>query len=368
MKLLFVIDSLGSGGAQRQMVNLACSLKMRGHHVELFTYHPGGHYRSYLDDHGVFVHFFPKGSRFSLTPILDLGTLLRRQYFDIVLAFMDTPNFYVEIASIGLKRTKVIVSERCMYPPGRLPFALRLLQECHRLADAITVNSHHQRERMVREFPWMNNRIKAIYNGYDLTAFRPSNILAVSTPQLSLLAISSVSFKKNSLSLAKALVICRDEYHLKVHVDWIGSLEVSGEGTSPMRQTNALLEQAGLTDWWTWLGERVDIPEQLANHDALIHPSYIEGLPNVVCEALACGRPVLASNVCDHPILIQDGVSGLLFDPTSPQDIAQAIFRFSRKDQSARDSMGVKAREYAEKILSVDRYTDDYECLFKSLI
>jgi glycosyltransferase involved in cell wall biosynthesis len=368
MNVQLVIDSLGSGGAQRQMVNLARGLKSRGHHVSLFTYYSEDHYRPLLEEVGIPVHLHLKPSRYSPAPLLALRRVCRDERPDVVLSFLDTPNFYVEMATIGLRRARVVVSERFMYPPGGLSLGLRLLQECHRLADAITVNSRHQRVRMERSFPWMAKKLHTIYNGVDLDAFRPEDGPRTAGGTLSLLAISSVSFKKNSLNLAKALGICRDQYHVDVHLDWIGTRQVSREGTRPAEQTSAFLREHGLADNWSWLGERTDIAAMLASHDALIHPSYFEGLSNVLCEGLSCGRPILASRVCDNPVLVEDGVTGLLFAPDSPDDIARAILAFSQKEPFERAAMGRAARDFAEKHLSLERYVSDYEDLLGSLM
>lgn len=368
MNLIFVIDNLGSGGAQRQMVTLAQGLKARGHQVEFFIYYLDDHYRLLLDEADIPVHLHQKSSRFSVAPLFALRRLISKNNFDLVLSFLDTPNFYAEIACIGLGKTKLVVSERFMYPTGPLPLKLRLFQECHRLADFITVNSHHQRERMVQEYPWMKEKVQTIYNGYDLNNFSPFETAKRDDDKLTLLAISSVALKKNSLNLARALGICREKYQLDVYVDWIGTHQISGEGTCAAQQTSDYLREARLSKNWNWLGERTDIPQMLANHDALIHPSYFEGLPNVVCEALACGRPVLASNVCDHPRLVQEGITGYLFDPDSAAEIARSIFTFSRLGASARKAMGSAARTFAEKNLSLKRYSDEYETLFRSII
>jgi glycosyltransferase involved in cell wall biosynthesis len=367
MNLLFVIDNLGSGGAQRQMVNLSRSLVTRGHHVEFFTYYPSDHYRSLLDEAGIKVHLHQKTSRFSPAPLSALRDLIQQRRFDIILSFLDTPNFYAEIARIGHGETKLVVSERFMYPPGKLPMGLRLLQQCHRLADAITVNSHHQRVRMIQEFPWMERNIRTIYNGFDLDTFHPTPIVSRGEETLRLLAISSVAYKKNSLNLAKALFISREKYKVDVHIDWIGTHQISGEGTRVVEQTTDYLKSTAMIKYWNWLGERHDIPQMLSSHDALIHPSFFEGLPNVVCEALACGRPTLASNVCDHPMLVQDGVTGYLFDPNSAEDIARSIHAFSSLPASSRAEMGKKARLFAEANLSLNRYVQAYEDLFVSL-
>jgi len=72
MKLLFVIDNLGSGGAQRQMINLARELKTRGHHVEFFVYYPHDHYLPLLDEVGIPVHFHLKTFRYSIAPLFEV--------------------------------------------------------------------------------------------------------------------------------------------------------------------------------------------------------------------------------------------------------------------------------------------------------
>jgi glycosyltransferase involved in cell wall biosynthesis len=116
------------------------------------------------------------------------------------------------------------------------------------------------------------------------------------------------------------------------------------------------------------LGERTDVPELLSNHHALILGSFYEGLPNAICEALASGRPVLASDIGDHPILIQNNKTGFLFDPNKPEDIAECIYKFTQLSQKELTAMGHKARQFAEKHLSTDVGVTAYENLFKQLI
>lgn len=347
---------------------MALGLHDRSYQVEFFTYFPENHYQVKLDEAGIPVHTHQKKYRYSLSPIKALRSLIQNQDFDIVVSFLDTPNIYNEIACLGLLPIKTVVSERFMYPPGKLTTKFRLLQQFHRLADAITVNSHHQRVRMEREFPWMAKKLNTIYNGYDLDSFKPELIKSTRFEKLSLLAISSVAYKKNSINLAKALVICLNNLDIEVTVDWVGVNFVAGEGNRPKEETDIFLANHGISHLWRWLGERTDIQKLLVNHDALIHPSFFEGLPNVVCEALACGKPVLVSDVCDHSLLVQEGVSGHLFNPESPEDIARAIHQFSCKTPQQQTEMGSAARKFAENNLSLNRYIHEYEELFGSLL
>ena len=74
------------------------------------------------------------------------------------------------------------------------------------------------------------------------------------------------------------------------------------------------------------------------NHEADIFclPSLYEGYPNVICEAMACGLPVVCSNVCDNPLIVENGVGGFLFNPISEENIANALelmINLSKKDK-----------------------------------
>jgi glycosyltransferase involved in cell wall biosynthesis len=368
MQLLFVIDYLGSGGAQRQMVNLAFELLRRGHTIELFVYyHEHDHFGGLLDEAGILIHSCPKRGRFSLAPMLGLRRLVRERHYDAMLAFLPTPSLYAEMAHIRVRGMPLVVSERFMYTSESLPLATWVLQQVHRLADHVTVNSHHQRERMERMFPWMRGRLTTIYNGVDLTKFAPQWDSNGYSGRLRLLVLSSVVPKKNVAGLARALARYRELYGDMCTVAWAGRVTSDTVSQQEYAEANRLLAEQGLRDRWEWLGERKDIPELLGSHDALIHPSFYEGLPNAICEALACGRPVLASAVCDHPRLIQEGITGFLFDPTKADDIAHAIYKCHLLSKEERVRMGRKARQYAESELSLDNCSRRYEALLSRL-
>ena len=369
MHLLFIIDNLGSGGAQRQMVNLALSLQRRDHEVEFFLYYPQyEHFAPGLREAGIRIHSFKKTWRFSVRVVPALRQLLKRGGYNAALSFLGTPSFYAEIAKIGLRRVPLVVSERFMYTGRSLNVNRWILQQAHRIADYITVNSHHQRERMEDKFPWMRRKICTIYNGVDLDYFSPPAIYSVESREaLNLLVLSSVVPKKNPKGLVMALSKYRYRYGAFCTIRWAGKVGHDESSQKIFQETNQLIKKLGLEAHWYWLGERKDIPDLLRSCDALIHPSFFEGLPNAVCEALACGRPVLASNLGDHSIMIKDGISGFLLNPWDPEDIAGAIHKFNVLSIEARNEMGRKARLFAESELSLEEFTEKYEALFTQL-
>ena len=154
LRILLVIDSLGSGGAQRQIVWLAIGLSQRGHDVSLFNYNPDlDHFRPELEAQGVEIYDSEKKYRFDFGPAFRLRNLIVSKLFDAVVSFLDTPNLYAIVAAIGIKRTQVLVSERYTFTGDRLNFRTWCIYQSYRLAEAVTVNSLHQRDHILRKFP-----------------------------------------------------------------------------------------------------------------------------------------------------------------------------------------------------------------------
>lgn len=361
MKLLCVIDNLSTGGAQRQILNLAIGLHHRGHNVSMYCYAPGALLAHYLEREGLHVHVQLKKSRFSLDVIQGLRHYIDQGQYEAVVSFLNTPNFYA-ILSSRLSRTRpaVIVSERFCDMPGNPNSVELAVRQLYRLSNKIVVNSHHQRMNFLRRYPWMEKRVVTIYNGYDLQEFRPL-LREPENAELKILVVASVSRYKNGLCLVRALDILRREHDLRPRVSWAGQRMRSGDRGNYLRAMEEEIQRSGLSQQWEWLDQRTDIAALLGQHDVLVHPSYGEGLPNVVCEAMACGRPVILSNTLDHPKLVTDGVNGYLFDWRDPDDLARKIKKFINQSKIERHAMGDMGRAFAEKNLSLERYVSDYE-------
>jgi glycosyltransferase involved in cell wall biosynthesis len=240
----------------------------------------------------------------------------------------------------------------------------RLLRQAHRFTTAVVTNSNTQAMWLSKNFPFLRSRLRVIYNGVDLDQFHPNPDRTFMPPfRCRLLGIGRISRQKNIPNLIRALGICAKQYAVDVHISWIGKVESKKEMELAMEMLNK--NQVG--DKWTWLGERRDIAELMNRSDAVILPSLWEGLPNVVCEAMACGLPVLCSSVSDLSQMIEDGVQGFLLDPNDPQQMAQAIWRFASLNEHQRHAMGLSGRHFAEKELGLERFVDQYEQLLFSV-
>ncbi|MEG3057225.1 MAG: glycosyltransferase family 4 protein [Methanoculleus sp.] len=101
-------------------------------------------------------------------------------------------------------------------------------------------------------------------------------------------------------------------------------------GDGPLRESiEASLQEGGVTSLVNFPGwiSHDDLPEYLNQLQLLVLPSYTEGLPNIMLEAMACGTPVLATPVGAIPDIIVDGVTGFLMEGNSPNQIAENVIR-----------------------------------------
>lgn len=365
MKILFVIDHFGPGGAQRQMVSLALGLVERGHEVEFFNYHPEyKFFRHELEETEITIHDYPKSKKgFSLNVLLALKKLLAFKNFDVSLAFLDSPSIYLLFAGIG-SRSKLIVSDRSSHMRFN-KYSYTIKRQLFHLADAVVANSWTQANWLVREAKLYRKKVYTIYNGYDPDRFGFFPNLLEDKKNLKLIGIGRINPVKNFENLIKALEIFHAAH------GWCPALTWVGRSDSPEYEERIyqLLEKTPhVKNAWTWAGQRNNITELLAHHHALILPSLYEGLPNVVCEAMIAGKPVLVSNVCDNPLLVKDGERGFLFDPNYPQEIVQKIEKLSALHKTKWQQMSLKAHQYAKSNLNLHKMVSDYESLFLNLI
>jgi glycosyltransferase involved in cell wall biosynthesis len=368
MKILCVIDTLGSGGAQRQMVNLACGLKANGHDIEMFVYFPQfTFFRPELESAQIPVYDVKKGRGFSFKVLRYLSELFRKQKYDAVISFLNVPSFYAELAKLLVcSKTPLISGERSNSYGGLSRFQARLFRWSHCLASAVVANSQTHTE-WLRRHSWLRNKCHTIYNGYCLSQIpEPSSPRNRSPHQY--LVVGRVQKVKNGLRLIDALALYAKKHHSSPIIRWAGRQETDNESLQYRRDMeNRLKVYPEVAEKWEWLGERNDIPQLLANCDALIHVSLYEGLPNVVCEAFIAARPVIVSNVCDHAILVDDPDRGFLCDPESPESICGAIEKYEAQTEQLKSQQGTNARKYAEKNLSIEKMVAAYETIIVQL-
>ena len=381
-RVVFVANGLPAGGVERDIMNLAAGLERRCWRVEVLKYAPEDFFAADLAAAGVPVADVHARSRLGL--IFAMRRAIRRRRPDVVVAFDWGPNKLAVLAGLPRREFAVIVSERSLDASGRSMKRRRLHYALHLLADAVVTNSYAQQGRMMERAPYLEKRIRVIVNGVDLERFSPRSDdgrRPAGADRLRMLVPSRIREEKNPVGLLEAMdIVRRERPSLRLTIDWYGDPVAAEEGRAPAwelrsrrrsaeydRRLRQAIAERGLQDRFRLHPAARDVTPLYRAADAVCLPSFFEGTSNVVCEAMACGVPLLVSRVGDNPRLVRDGCNGLLFDPESPRDIADAILRFADTPAGGRSRMGTESRRIAEATLSEGVFVDRYVTLMDSI-
>jgi len=351
------------------MVELACALKQRGHTVEFFVYFPQyDFFRSRIEAAGITIHSYRKGRGFSFVVIWKLIALMRGRNFDLVLAFLNIPTIYAELARSIARKPILVVSERCSHHDDRSVVAANFRRMLHQAADSVVSNSKTH-AAWLRNKWWLSGKVSSIYNGFNLEWFRPVKPRPSRPEKIRLLGVGRICPQKNLITLIEGLHLFHERNGYAPGVSWVGKRDVDADGQRYGNRVLDTLERyPEVKGAWHWLGEQRDMALILSKHHAFVHPSRYEGLPNAVCEALAAGMPVLVSDVCDHSLLVENGKRGFLFDPENPESIAAALQKLMELTLGDWTAFSVEARMFAASHLGLDAMVCAYETLFVGLV
>ena len=121
-----------------------------------------------------------------------------------------------------------------------------------------------------------------------------------------------------------------------------------------------LIESYVVAEGGQYLGVSSDVHDLLNDYHAVVLPSYHEGMSNVLLEAAATGRPVLASNIPGCRETFDEGISGFGFEPRSVDSLVQAIERFIALPHEQKAAMGLAGRKKMEREFDRQIVVDAY--------
>lgn len=358
-RILCLIDSLGLGGAQRQIIGLVSQLREAGYAADLAVYHDRDFYAPLLASLQIeVIKLQTSGSRWS--KLMAVKNLIKEQKYDVVITYMTGPNVIGSLLKwMGLS-FRLIVSDRTT----RLKRTFRddLIYAICRRADYIVPNSYSQANFIKQHYPRLAHKVCTITNFTD-QSFTPAEPPQDRRP-IELLGAGRLSWEKNLLTLVRAMRLLKDR-GVSVRLTWYGDTCRMNGSDECKQQVEALINELGLQKEVLLFPATKQLIAAYHACDALCLPSFSEGFPNVICEAMSCGKPILCSDVCDNPHIVDDGYNGLLFSPEKVELIADAIERFCSLTHAERLQMGARSRVLAEQRFSAKRFVERYIALIE---
>jgi glycosyltransferase involved in cell wall biosynthesis len=375
LRVDLVIDNLGSGGAQRQVVELARTLRGTfGVDARIVAYR-------HVSSRDVDVH----GARIAAAS-LPVSVVAKRRKLDprhparlaralagadIVQSYMPIPSLWTRAALAWLpahERPRWIACERT--DPTQSPWLhdrLRVLAFGH--ADLVVANSRCARTALESMLGVPSSRLAYLPNGIDLVSWDHAAARPPPWPmradRFHVVIVGRLSSEKNHALLLEAIARLSPELRRDCRVWFLGASTSEREGGQVVRQT---VERLGLEDTVEFRPPTAEVAALLARAHLLVLPSRFEGFPNVVLEAMASRTLVLAAPVGDVPALIDEGRTGLLFRAGDVDDLARKIVAARALAQEVRESIVEAARARVEAHHRIEAVARRYVCLYESLL
>ena len=225
-------------------------------------------------------------------------------------------------------------------------------------ADKVTSVSFNTKKELMHYFSLEENGIRVIGNGVDESFFHPKK---VKEEDLSILYAGRLDYKKGLIELVhSAKEICM------IYSDVIYKIVGMGPLYNELR---SLIKNEGLHDKFRFYGhvDRNTLRELYRESSVFILPSYYEGLPNVILEAMACGLPIVATKVGGIAEVLHHRVNGLLISPGDEKAITDSLDQLLG-DDDLRYRMGTISRLEVEKHYTWGSISDQYLQLYEELL
>lgn len=352
MRILCVIDSLGSGGAQRQLTELAIAFKERGHRVSFIVYHNITFFKEILDEHGIEIKVIEEAN--VIKRIFKIRKYIRSQNADAILSFLEASNFICELSGFPFRSWKLLVGERSSNPNISKSFSKILYRWTHLLADYVVANSNRNIEMVRKINPLLSkNKCHVIYNIVDEQKWDVKVVESEKKEVFNLVVAASHQYLKNADGLIEAVNLLSNDEKKRLRISWYGG------GSNDDSHSQALLKvkDLDLENIISFYPPTSEIKNVFLKSDAVGLFSFYEGLPNVVCEAMMVGKPVIASSVSDVPLLLDKDV---VFDPYDVQDIATKLKYFLNLTENQLHQFGTANKMKAKRIFNKSDIVDKY--------
>lgn len=318
MRILHFITSLRTGGAERLVTDLAPRLRDKGHHVEVLVIDgTRTHFTDRLEQQGIAVSNLSTGEKSMHNPLLclRLRSFLREKRFDIVHTH-NTP-CQAFAAAVASSSTMLVTTEHNTSNRRRAKSwglaADKLLYSRYR---AIISCGDETTRSLLSYMPGLTDKTHTIANGIDLSTFinaEAATDIRQHFPNKRIICmVAAFRPQKDHATALRALALLPDDY----------ALVLAGTGDT-LDECKSLARQAGVDDRVLFSGVRKDVAAVFKAADIAVLCTHYEGFGLAAVEAMASGRPLVASDVDGLRSTVTPG--GILFPDGDAKALADTI-------------------------------------------
>lgn len=377
--VLHLISSLSSGGAERQLANLICSTSREAVNHTVCTINDSGFFAQQIRDAGYEVIDLGIGQkRPFLRASVAFRRILKEKKPDIIHSWLYDANIAARLARLAHTKIPLVTSlQLADYEPDAArignwnPHKVKALKTIDRFTAWLTdphfvACSKFVSESYIRYFGMRRDRAEVILNSFDPNFLRMSdrsladlsNELGLPVDSFIYLNVGRLDPQKNQKTIIEAFRRVAEKipnaYLLLVGK---GSIE------SDLRK---LAVDSGFGNRILFLGRRKDIGDLLELADVFVFPSFFEGLPVALIEAMFKRLPCIASNMEVFQEVIVNHETGLLVNPNSAEDLSGCMLNL-HDDSNLRRRLGESAYMHSSSHFSVRVTAEKWEALYSKV-
>jgi glycosyltransferase involved in cell wall biosynthesis len=340
------------------MVELAKRMKNKGHNVMILIYHDVNFFESELEASNITVSCVNDVN--GINRIIECRNFIRNSVPDVLISFLEIPNFIAILASFPFRKWKLIVGERSTDPKILHSIKKKFFRWMYLFADSVVANSYKNMELIKKINPVLPSiKTHVIYNIVDREKWKLSPKTSLPKhDKFQLTIVASHQYLKNARGMIKAISLLKEKERNRLSVSWYGG----GSNDNSFDDAISLIDAFNLNDVIKFYPPTNSIPEIFSQSDAVGLFSFYEGLPNAVCEAMMSGKPVIASNVSDIPRFLEEEY---IFNPLDPESIKEKISFLLNTSIKSLDEIGVKNNIKAEILFNENKLVEQYLDIMK---
>jgi len=373
IRVVLVVDDLGYGGAERQVVELANGMDSEHFEVHVCTLSEHVPLSSRLRDAEHRLHVIKRRGRLDVTMVTRLARLLQSLQADIVHGYLFRAEIMSRLAGRLAGVQAVVGSERNAnraFARGNL-LAYRLTQRC---VDVIIANSHAGAASNARIFRRRPSDYRVIHNGVDTERFQPRTApearlrLGLSPDGPVIGAFANLKKQKNHVMLFRVFRRVLDSFS-DARLLLVGEQPVDRRGRLDEYQAylTRVIDDLGVRPQCLFLGHRDDVEHLYPACDLTVLPSLHEGTPNVLLESMACAIPVIATDVCDNAYIVKDEEVGYLVAGGDEAGMARRI-GLLLGNRALCQKMGCEARQWAVREFSIGQLVERTATVYREVL
>ena len=363
-RVLYVIDDLMPGGAERVLVDVAVRLPAERYEVSVLTLFGEGPLAEELRQRGLTVACLGLSRRNPLAKAPLLWWYLRRSRPAIVHLFRIGARVFAGPVAWAAGVPHVI-GRWDNLPQDEPPFWRRLDRLSSRFITEAETCSQAVARALRRGFLPPRLRPTVVRNATPLRSLPPGarrrarRLLGVGPQELVAGTVANLHWRKGYSYLLRAAALVREQ-EPRFRLFCIGA----GPERSELEELTRRLDLEGAVKF---LGRRLDVPRLLPGFDLFVLASVTEPFGLVLAEAQAVGLPCVATRVGGVPEVVAEGETGLLVPARDPEALAQAVLGLLR-DPGLRRRMGRAARRRVREHFSIERMVADVEGVYAALL